>query len=312
MRKQSLFSLVVILTIGIILALFLYRQKFLGLPIQPAPSGKLEVVASFYPMAFFASQIGGEKALISDITPAGAEPHDYEPTSQDMAKIEKSSLIILNGGGLEAWGNALKQNIDPTRTTLVVAGDGLATEHMEEGGKTIIDPHVWLSPPLAETMVDKIAEGFVTADPTNAEYYRNNAVALKKRLSDLDVTYMKGLADCQRRDIITSHAAFGYLAVAYGLQQVAITGISPDAEPSAQQLAKIVSFAKEQGVKYIFFESLASPKLAETIASEIGAQTLVLNPIEGLTDKELAQGKDYFTEMTTNLTHLETALQCNR
>ena len=292
-----------------------YFIKDLGKPAQntaPVQAKKIQVVASFYPLYFFSSQIGGDRADITNIVPAGAEPHDYEPTAQDMAKMENSKLIVLNGGGLEAWGDNIKKNIDAKNTTIITAGEGLTTQQVTEGGETGTDPHVWLDPPLAEKMIDNISQGFMQADPANKAYYQANADTLKSKLVDLDTAYKQGLSNCQEKNIITSHAAFGYLATTYELKQVSIAGLSPDAEPSPSQLADVAKFAKDNNVKYIFFESLVSPKLSQTIATEVGAQTLVLNPIEGLTDEELAQGKNYLTVMQDNLTNLQTALQCNK
>lgn len=279
---------------------------------QQTDSSKIQVVASFYPLYFFSQQIGGNKASVVNITPAGAEPHDYEPTPKDIAQIETSNMLVLNGGGLEAWGNDIQQNLNGKSTLIVTVGQGLTNQQVEEEGRTITDPHIWLSPPLAKEMVEKIANGFIQVDPKNKDYYLQNADSLKSKLDDLDKLYKDGLASCQDKNIITSHAAFGYLATAYGLHQVPITGLSPDAEPSSQQLADIVKFAKDNNVKYIFFESLVSPKLSETIASEVGAKTLVLNPIEGLTNEEISQGKSYVTEMESNLANLQIALQCKK
>lgn len=287
-----------------------YLVKNVGKPSQPAKTNKIQVVASFYPLYFFSSQIGGNKADVTNIVPAGAEPHDYEPTAQDLAKIENSKLLVLNGGGLEAWGNDIQKNLDAKKTTIIVAGEGLTTQQVTENGETGTDPHVWLDPSLAEKMVDNIVRGFMQADPTNKDYYQSNATMLKSKLAGLDTAYKQGLSNCVEKNIITSHAAFGYIATTYGLNQVPIAGLSPDAEPSPQQLADIVKFAKDNNVKYIFFESLVSPKLSQTIATEVGAQTLVLNPIEGLSDEELAQGKTYLTVMQDNLANLQTALQC--
>ena len=274
------------------------------------PSNKISVVASFYPLYYFSEQIGGNKADVVNITPSGAEPHDYEPTGTDMVKIANSRLLILNGGGLEAWGSNVQKNIDSKRTLVVTAGDGLANQTVTEDNQDIIDPHVWLSPLLAKKMVDKIAQGFITVDPNNSLYYQTNADVLKTQLDKLDADYQMGLQNCLQKDIVTSHAAFGYLATAYGLNQVSIAGLSPDAEPSPKQLADIAIFAKNKKIDYIFFESLVSPKLSQTIAQEIGAKTMVLNPIEGMTVDDLNQGKNYFTEMEKNLTNLKIALQC--
>jgi len=273
-------------------------------------SNKLQITTSFYPLYYLSQQIAGDKANVINITPAGAEPHDYEPTAQDIAQIENSKLLVLDGTGLESWGSSIKQNLDPKNTTVLTVGEGLINQQVMENGQKVIDPHIWLSPPLVKQIVDKIAQAFIQIDPVNTSYYQANADALKTKLDSLDVQYKQGLANCAEKNIITSHAAFGYLATTYGLNQVPIAGLSPDAEPSPQQLADIVKFAKANNVKYIFFESLVSPKLSDTIATEVGAKTLVLNPIEGLTNDEIAQGKTYFTEMQNNLTNLRIALQC--
>jgi zinc transport system substrate-binding protein len=160
-------------------------------------------------------------------------------------------------------------------------------------------------------MVNRIEQGFEQVDPDNARYYGSNRESLNLRLDDLDGEYRRGLAHCVSKDITTSHAAFGYLAATYGLHQVPIFGLSPDAEPSPRQLAGIATFAKQHHVTTIFFESLLSPKISQTIASEIGAKTMVLDPIEGLPARDLAAGKDYLTAMRQNLANLRTALQCS-
>lgn len=299
----------------LVLSVFFFVNREMGVTgkrTADVNNDKLSVVASFYPLAYFAGVIGGDKATIFTVTPSGVEPHDYEPTPQDIAHIENSRLLILNGNGLEAWGDSIRQNIDLSKTAVLVAGEGIPTQRIEEGGQTVVDPHMWLSPPLASKMVEKIMIGFETADPVNKNYYEANASTLRMQLGDMDSAYKTGLANCAEQGIITSHAAFGYLATTYGLRQVPIAGLSPDTEPSAQQLGAIADYAKKNNVKVIFFESLVSPKLAETIATEVGATTLVLDPIEGLSDIEISQGKNYFTEMMNNLVNLETALRCTR
>ena len=288
-----------------VLALLLIRT-----PKAITSSNKLQVTTSFYPLYFFSTQIGGDKANVVNITPAGAEPHDYEPTAQDIAQIENSKLLILDGTGLEAWGNNVKQNLDPKNTVVLTVGDGLINQKVMEDGQNVIDPHIWLSPQLTKKITDKITQAFMQIDPVNSNYNQANADLLKAKLDNLDQEYKQGLSNCTEKNIITSHAAFGYLATAYGLNQIPIAGISPDAEPSPSQLADIVKFAKSNNVKYIFFESLVSPKLADTIATEVGAKTLVLNPIEGLSKDEISKGNNYLTEMQNNLTNLKTALLC--
>jgi len=274
--------------------------------------GKLQVTASFYPYYYFASRVGGNKAEVTDITPAGGEPHDYEPSSGDIVKIDSSKLLILNGA-VEPWGTKIQNDMNGTQTRVLVAGEGLFNQSVvDENGINSVDPHIWLSPRLAKIQVSRILNAFIEADPVNKVYYTNNANKFLSDLDTLDKDYKKGLISCQKKDIVTSHAAFGYLAMDYGLTQVPIAGLSPDAEPSLKQLATIANFAKENNIKYIFFESLASPKLSETIASEVGAQTLVLDPLEGLTPNALANGANYLTVMEQNLHNLEVALNCKQ
>lgn len=275
-----------------------------------APSDKIQVSASFYPLYFFSQEIGRDKVEVANITPAGIEPHEYEPTARDIAKIEKSQLLVLNGGGLESWGDDIKQNIGPKTAIIVMAEQELVDQQMVEGGEVTVDPHIWLSPLLAKKMVDKITRGFVQVDPANSAFYQANAMILKNKLDNLDADFKTGLVQCLQKNIITSHAAFGYLAVAYGFSQVSISGLSPEAEPSLQELIEMVEFAKANKIKYIFFENLVSPKLSQTLADEVGAKTLVLNPLEGLTDEQISQGENYFTKMQKNLSNLSLALEC--
>lgn len=274
-------------------------------------SGRLKVATSFYPLYYFTTQIAGEKADVKNITPSGAEPHDYDPSTTDIAEIEKGDLLILNGG-VEAWGDKIKENLKGTKVLVVTAGQGLLTQQVMEEGQNQTDPHVWLDPINAKKEAHEIALGLEKIDPGNISYYQRNEHYLDTKLDLLDTAYKKGLASCQEKNIITSHAAFGYLASRYGLTQVPVTGLSPDAEPSAQQLADVVTFAKSHDVKYIFFESLVSPKLSETVATEVGAKTLVLDPIEGVSDKDMKAGRDYYTIMQDNLKNLELALSCNQ
>lgn len=273
------------------------------------PSNKLQVFGSFYPMYFLAMQIGGDKADVRNITPAGSEPHDYEPSTRDIAQIEASNMLVLNGG-VEAWGGKLKDTLKGSNVEIITAGEELLTKGLTEEGKKIKDPHIWLDPILAKIEAKNIENGFEKIDPKNAAYFQENAKKLNAKLDQLNTDFKQGLSSCQKKDIITSHSAFAYLADAYGLRQVSISGLSPDQEPSAKQLVDIARFAKENNIKYIFFERLVSPKLSETIAGEIGAKTLVLDPIEGISDDDIRQGKNYFTVMENNLKNLKLALGC--
>jgi zinc transport system substrate-binding protein len=269
----------------------------------PAPNSKINVITSFYPLYFFASQIMGDEANVTNITPAGAEPHDYEPTAADIARIEKSSILILNGGQLEPWGDKITNDLKDTNVTVITAGEHLFSNEMK-------DPHIWLDPVFAQKMVDSIASAAEKKDPVHADLYRVNAKKLNDQLLAIDTDYKTHLIHCQQHDIVTSHAAFAYLADRYHLNQIAISGLSPDEEPAPSRLAEVARLVKEKHIKYIFFESLVNPKLSETIAYETGAQTLVLDPIEGITDQDLQKGETYITHMQENLKHLQIALSC--
>lgn len=309
--KNKVMLLGAILAIIIVAIIF----KILGSNKTPPQTGnidnpKLQIVTSFYPLYFFTSEIVGDKAEVYNITPAGAEPHEYELTPQDMVQIENSQLLIMNGGQLEPWGDKVKSVLQKQSITIITTGENIVDQTMVEDGQTILDPHVWLSPVLAKKEVENILQGLISVDPANASYYKSNEKILLSKLDSLDQQYLAGLQTCQKKDIITSHAAFGYLAKTYNLNQVPILGLSPEEEPSPKKLAEIADFAKKNNVKYIFFETLVSPKLAETIAKTTGAQTLELNPIEGLSNAQIANGENYFTEMEQNLVNLKIALQC--
>ncbi len=270
------------------------------------PDDRLTVSTSFYPLTFLVEGIAGDLAIVNTITPAGAEPHEYEPTTQDLVAIEKSKLLFLNGAGFESWAEGYVS----AGATIVPVADTLVTQNFVAGESVARDPHVWLDPTLAKASAQIVLDALVAADPGHEQEYKVNAETFLKQFDDLDAAFQAGLATCARRDIVTGHAAFGYLAARYTLTQVPISGLSPDEEPSPRRMAEVAEFVKNSGVEYIFFESLVNPELAVTIANEVGVKTLVLNPLEGLTPDEVSQGKNYFTEMRQNLAHLRTALQC--
>lgn len=271
---------------------------------------RLQIVTSFYPLYFFTTQIVHNKADVHNITPAGAEPHDYEPTTKDMVKIENSQILIINGGKLEAWADKVQNILDKQNTSVIDISKNLVDQNIIEKNVQTRDPHFWLDPILAKKEAELIVQNLIIADPVNTNFYTDNSKILIDKLENLNTKFNTELSNCQKKDIVTSHAAFKYLAQRYNFNQISISGLSPDEEPTPKQLADIADLAQKNKIQYIFFESLVSPKLANTIAQEIGAKTLVLNPIEGLTDEEIKNGKNYFTEMQNNLTNLKIALQC--
>lgn len=279
-------------------------------------SNRLKISASIYPLAEFTRQVGGNVVDVQTITASGVEPHDYEPTPQDVIAIRESKIFFYNGGGVEPWVDKVVPDAqrDGVRT-LNMSAQVLGLSSSESGvraadGGETNDPHFWLSPVIAQEEVKAIEIVMTEVDPSNQDTFRQNSERYILQLMALDQEYRQGLKGCDQKDIVTSHAAFGYLAREYGLRQMSIAGLSPDAEPSSQQLAEISQFAKERNIRYIFFESLASPKLSQTVAREVGAQTLMLNPVEGLSEDERRAGENYLTLMRKNLSHLRQALDC--
>ncbi len=296
----------------LILVMYVVATKFVSHLTQRdrERKDKLQVVTSFYPLYFFAREIGGEQVQVDNITPVGSEPHDYEPTTRDISQIERASLLIINGAHLESWADKVKDNQRTSNVRIIEVSQGLATQEIEEGAKKIQDPHIWLDPILAKRQVEIILGGFVDIDREHKTIYENNARKLIKKLDLLDKAFKEGLKDCAQKNIVTSHAAFGYVASRYNLIQIPISGLSPDEEPSPKRLAEIAKFTRTNHVKYIFFETLISPKLAETIAREVGAKTIVFNPLEGLTQEQQSKAQDYFSIQRDNLSNLRTALEC--
>jgi zinc transport system substrate-binding protein len=289
----------------------------------PAPAAERPLVlASFYPLYEFARAVAGDRAEVVTLVPPGVEPHDWEPSPQDIVQVQKARLFIYNGAGLEPWVDRLTREVRGGAAAVVKTTEkiNLLTgaqphDHGPKGTQAHAhraepDPHVWLDPVRAQAQVEAIRAGLARIDPAGAPVYAANTQAYQARLAALDATFAAGLKQCARRDLVTSHAAFAYLAGRYRLTQVPIQGLTPESEPSAADLAALVRLARQRQVKYVFFETLVNPKLAETLAREVGAKTLVLNPIEGLTREEQAAGKSYLTLMEDNLRNLRTALDC--
>jgi zinc transport system substrate-binding protein len=274
----------------------------LGLTVFAAAAtagGQKSVVAAFYPVAFAAQQIGGADVGVTNLTPAGAEPHDIELRVSDVSRIAKADLVLYLGEGFQP---AVEKAVNSTHAhgvDLLVTQELVASK--DEEGKPALDPHVWLDPILYAQMAGEIGQAL---DKPHA------AASFVARLHRLDRAYRTGLAHCRRTTIVTSHAAFGYLSRRYHLHQLALEGITPEAEPTAKALKSLIQQVRKAGATTIFFETLVSPKLAQTVARESGAKTAVLDPIEGLTPSAVEHGATYFTVMRGNLAALRKGLAC--
>jgi zinc transport system substrate-binding protein len=282
--------------------------------------GPLPVVAAFYPLQFITEQVGGDAVRVTNLVKPGAEPHDLELNPRQVAQVADAKLVVYIKDFQPALDDAVRQEAAgrafdvSTVSPLVDSGanhEGVGEEpepgetHGPEESK---DPHIWLDPTRLAAVADKLADRLASADPARTADFQNRAGQLRTKLQQLDTEYADGLKTCQRREIVTSHAAFGYLADRYQLRQVAITGLSPEEEPSPRRLAEVASQAKQYHTTTIFFETLVSPKISDAVAKEAGAKTAVLDPIEGL---EPGSKDDYVSVMRRNLTTLRTALGCS-
>jgi zinc transport system substrate-binding protein len=280
------------------------------------PPAHLLVVTSFYPLYQFTRQVAGDLARVVSLVPPGAEPHDWEPSPQDLALLREARLFVYLGAGFDRWVSRLLADPGSSRTLIVQATEGiplLTSTPFADGSQPagpLPDPHVWLDPVLAQSMVETIRGALAKVDPDHAGTYAANARRFMAELQALHERFRAGLAHCARRDIVTSHAAFAYLARRYHLTVMPVMGLAPEAEPTPAQLASVVRFARDKKVKYIFVETLVSPALGQTLAREVGVQTLIFNPIEGVTREEQAAGRGYVALMEENLKNLRIALDC--
>lgn len=288
-------------------------------------AANLKVVASIYPLAHFAGEVGGSLADITNIMPPGVEPHEFEPTPRDISRIYKADIFLFHGAGLDPWAHRISYDLEKEGvlvreisrhfTLLKISREEhrdedhpANDEHVYEYGNS--DPHIWLDPLLALREVEIIRDAFIEVDPNHKEAYTDNCSTYINALIQLDKEYREGLQSCDLREIIVTHDAFHYLAERYHLLVHAIMSISPEEAPSPRKLVELSKLVREKGITHIFSEPLMSPKLAETLAGETGAKMLVLNPLGGLTEEDIRRGGTYISVMKENLRNLRTALKC--
>ncbi len=284
----------------------------------------LTVVTAMYPVEYLVSRVAGEHADVVNLAETGADPHDLELTPRDVAALQQSDLVVFAAGMQPAVDDAVATqaadhslDLSPAADLLTLEAeghDGQGThDDAEDGGSDAhghggLDLHFWLDPVRYGAAGSAVAEELATRDPAHAASYRANAATLLTELTALDADYEEGLADCTSRDLVTTHAAFGYLAHRYDLHQIAITGLTPESEPSPARMAAVMAEVRDLGVSTVFSEVLLGPALADTVARETGAQVLVLDPVEGITDQ--SAGADYLAVMRANLATLRTGLGC--
>lgn len=292
--------------------------------------GRLEVLASFYPLQYVAEQVGGEHVAVSNLTPPAAEPHDLELAPAQVRELGDADLVVYLSGFQTAVDEGIEQR-DPAHVVDAAGPAGLEEhpdgaghegesaeehaahaeeEHGEDGHHShehgAVDPHFWLDPTRLAAVGDAVADELSAVDPDHAEEYRANAEALTADLDALDAEYAEALASCAGATLVTSHEAFGYLAERYDLDQVGISGIDPEAEPSPARLREVREVVQDAGVTTLFFETLVSPKVTQTLADDLGVGTAVLDPLEGLAE----DATDYRGVMESNLEALTSGLVC--
>lgn len=280
--------------------------------------GRLSVVAAFYPLQFVAQRVAGDHAEVTSLTQPGAEPHDLELTPRQVANLTTASLVIYQKGFQPAVDEAVVQsgNSELIDTSTVVPLRPLSTieddhDHGPGAGPDgpEMDPHAWLDPMSVSMVARTVQERLTTLDPDHSAEYSRNADALHKQLMSLDRSFRAGLRHCIRTEFMTTHAAFGYLAARYHLTQIAISGLSPDSEPSPARIAEVQREARDHQLSTIFYETLVSPAVAQAIADDLGLATDVLDPVEGITSQ--SRGQDYLSVMYANLSALRKAGSCS-
>ena len=288
-----------------------------------ADASKVQVVASFYPMADFAQKVGGDHVEVTNLVPAGTEPHEWEPSPKDITKIQSAQVFVYNGASMEGWVDDALKSTDTSKVQVVEASKGLdllpgEDDHEHEGEGESSDenaheeneynPHVWLYPADAKHEMENIKDALVKADPDHKDDYEANYKKYAEEFDQLDKDYKEQIAAAKGKTLVVSHDAYGYLAKAYGLETKPIAGMDAEGEPDAKTMAQIIDYVKANNVKVIFSEDLVSPKVAQQIADATGAECKVLNPLEGLTDEQLKDGEDYVSVMKSNLKEIVDAL----
>jgi zinc transport system substrate-binding protein len=265
-------------------------------------SPKLTVIASFFPIYEFAKHVGGDKVNIITLIPAGVEPHDYEPTIQQLQEAENADVVFFNGLGFEdSW-------IDRVNNDNLV--DTSVLSNLSQGNQ-IRNPHIWLDPVFAKAQVQQIKNALIEIDPNNKLDYQRNAINFTTKLDSLDSEIRTALPTCNKKDFIAFHDAFGYFAKRYGLIQHSVQGVSPEGEVLPQRIEETIRLANDLGLNVIYAEELVDPRFAEVIAQEIpNGKVLVLSPLEGIEKDEEDSGIGYLDKMEQNISNLKVGLEC--
>lgn len=310
-KKNILFLTAVLIIIGASVVLGMYRSGNDTL----LKSEKIQVVTTLFPLYDFVRVIGQERVAVSLLLPPGVEAHSFEPKPSDIVKINTSDLFVYTGKFMEPWAEDIISGVTNKEVQFVNTGNGIELLTLTEGMPDEahgIDPHIWLDFDNNKMMIDSIVQALVARDPANVSFYEKNATDYKKKLGELDSQYKTSSTTCENRMIVYGgHYAFGYLSKRYHLQYIAAQGLAPDAEPTANDLVKLVEQVKKNNIKYVFYEEMTTPEIAETIANETNAKMLLLNAAHNVSKEDIENNISFLSIMTENLVNLKTGLGCS-
>jgi len=278
-------------------------------------SGKVKIITTLFPLYDMAKNIGADKAEVSLLVPPGVEPHTFEPKPSDIIKINEADLFVYTGRFMEPWAGDIIKGVTNKKLIVVDASKGTkmisAVFPDKDEPSGALDPHIWLDFDNAKIMARNIEQALEAKDPANKAFFKQKADDYNKKLIELDAAFRKTLSACKSKEIVYGgHYAFGYLAHRYGLKYLAAQGVSPDAEPTAKDLVRLVEQIKKNNIYYVFYEELASPKIAETIARETNAKMLLLNAAHNLTKDQFKRGVSFFEILNADLENLKIGLEC--
>lgn len=290
---------------------------------EQANDNTMSIFTTVYPLQYFAEQIGGNLVSVESIYPPGSDEHTFEPTQKDMMALADADIFFYIGLGLEGFVDNAEKTLKKEHVQLVPTARNIPDQlllhneeddhdeddhhnHDHEHGE--IDPHVWISPELAQYLATEIKDVFIANAPEHKQYFEKNYRQLTSKLTVLDEQFKQMATSAPKKTFYVSHAAFGYLAEQYGLEQVAIAGLHSQSEPSQRELIALVEKAKAENVQYVLFEQNISSKITQTIQREIGAKSLNLHNLSVLTTADIKRGEDYISLMEQNIFTLKTVL----
>lgn len=307
MKKAAILSISLIIIIAVAATAGIY---ILTQPSTPQTSTKLNVIATFYPLADFAQNVGGDKVTVSILVPETVDVHDFEPTPSSISAVSTADVLIYNGVGLEPWIQNVVSSSENKNLIQVDTSQGitlLPVEQQFQDDNMIYDPHIWLNPVDAQQQVRNILQGLIQADPADSEYFTQNADTYIAKLEALNQQAINATTGTATNRFVTFHEAFSYFANQYNITQVPILGPFEE-EPSAGDIQNVIDAIHQYGLRYVGYESLENPAISQSISTQTNASLIEMNPIEGLTDEQKAAGDNYITLMQRNIENIHLAL----